>query len=110
MTLIVTRPLMSAAGRSGNCGPDKVEWRPVRACCAEAALAGSVLDAGTLVTALEQLQHDIAPATDKGVRAHSPQHAGTLWLRAFLCSCQSSHKGARARPSACMLQINPSGM
>lgn len=52
----------------GNCGPNKVEWRSKRATSAEAALDGSLLEAEALVAVLEQLQHDITPATDKGVR------------------------------------------
>ena len=66
------------AQAGGNCGPSKVEWRSKRATSAEAALDGNPLEAQALVAALEQLQHDIAPATDKGARAKAcTGHAST---------------------------------
>ena len=56
-----------AEGCSGsNCGPDRVEWRSMRCGSAEDALTGQLLRAETLVEALEQLQHDFSPASDKG--------------------------------------------
>lgn len=50
-----------------QCGPDKVEWRVVRAARAEAALKGNALSVDTLVTAMEELQHDIDPGNTPGV-------------------------------------------
>ena len=52
-----------------QCGPDKVEWRVVRAARAEAALKALSVDA--LVSAMEELQHDINPGDTQG-----PHHAG----------------------------------
>ena len=53
----------------------------MRATSAEAALEGGLLEPEVLVAALEQLQHDIAPATDKGAPAAPPSLACTA------CGC-----------------------
>lgn len=50
----------------GNCGPDKVEWRAIRAESVEAALAGRPLNVDSLVAALEQLPNDIEPGNTPG--------------------------------------------
>ena len=49
-----------------QCCPDKVEWRIVRATGAEAALKGNTLSVEALVTAMEELQHDISPGDTPG--------------------------------------------
>ena len=57
--------LHAPSGVAGlQCGPDKVEWRSVRAAGAEAALKALSVDA--LVTAMEELQHDINPSDTPG--------------------------------------------
>ncbi len=58
---------MFLAGVPGlQCGPDKVEWRSTRAAGAEAALIGNALSVDALVTAMEELQHDIRPGNTPG--------------------------------------------
>lgn len=49
-----------------QCGPDKMEWRSIRAAGAEAALRGKALSMDALVTAMEELQHDIRPGNTPG--------------------------------------------
>ena len=57
------------AGVAGlQCGPDKVEWRSLRAHGAEAALRGKALTVDALVMAMEELQHDISPGNTPGMR------------------------------------------
>ena len=58
---------MFHAGVAGlQCGPDKVEWRSICAAGAEAALKGNALSVDALVTAMEELQHDIHPGNTPG--------------------------------------------
>lgn len=70
LSLLLLSAVPYGSGAQGfpgsKCGPDKVEWRSMRCGSAEDALDGQLLRADTLVEALEQLQHDISPASDKG--------------------------------------------
>ena len=72
-----------------QCGPDKVEWRLVRAARAEAALKGNALSMDTLVTAMEELQHDIDPGNTPGMyplREHLLAHCRLAIAHTSACS------------------------
>ena len=58
--------LFSAGVAGLQCGPDKVEWRSMRASGAEGALRGKALTVDALVAAMEELQHDISPGNTPG--------------------------------------------
>ena len=78
------------AGVAGlQCGPDKVEWRSIRASGAEAALRGNALTVDALVTAMEELQHDISPGNTPGV---------CLLRDAALSSLRQWHEEAQILP------------
>ncbi len=67
--------LHASSGVAGlQCCPEKVEWRIVRAAGAESALKGNILSVDALVTAMEELQHDISPGDTPG----APQAGSAL--------------------------------
>ncbi len=79
---------MHVPGVAGlQCGPDKVEWRVVRAAGAEAALKGNALSVDALVTAMEELQHDIDPGNTQGApqAAMSPLHVSSANAQPLAC-------------------------
>ncbi|BDA47143.1 Xanthine dehydrogenase/oxidase [Coccomyxa sp. Obi] len=81
--IVVSMPTVIHKG--GNCGPDKVEWRAIRAESVEAALAGRPLDVESLVAALEQLPNDIEPGNtpDGGTAAYYQNTTEGLILQAL---------------------------